>query len=101
MIIPITVTQSDIFKGKLQDCELCPIALVFKRVFPKVISHVSTDLVEIDDKTMLKLPDIAKQFIRGFDTGWKTSFQPFTFNIEIAEGIAAEWGYKLAEPIIN
>ncbi len=97
MIIPITVTLTDIKLGERRECELCPIALGLKRVFPnKKLFVVPTSIVGVDNKTVWELPSEAKEFIRLFDNSVR-KYKPFTFEVEISEGIAAEWGYKLAE----
>ncbi len=101
MIIPVTVTQSNINSGIRKDALACPINMALRGVFPNIILKVCSEgiFAVTNDKpyyrTIHKFSDNMTQWIRDFDTGKKV--YPVTFDMEIAEGIAGEWGYKGAK----
>ncbi len=102
MIIPITVTQKHIWRGQKSECDLCPIALALKAVLPFARMSVTPHSIVIDYKlhNQIPLPEIARNFIRRFDAGDKME-EPFTFDIEMAQGIAAEYGCIAAQTLIG
>ncbi len=102
MTIPITVTQSDIFRGAKSECETCPIALAVRRVMPKANVQVTPHSIVFGYKlhSQIHLPEKARNFIRKFDAGDKME-EPFTFDIEMAQGIAAEYGCIAAQTLIG
>ncbi len=105
MIIPITVTQSNINSGLRKDAISCPTALTLKYIFPNVELAVMPQgiTIEISQKPYYKIihkfGDDMNKWICDFDAGRKV--YPVTFGMEIAQGIAEEWGYKGARETIN
>ncbi len=102
MIIPIKVTQSDIFRGAKMECDTCPIALAVRRVMPQANVQVTPYSIVFGYKlhNQIPLPEIARNFIRRFDAGDEME-ESFTFNIEMAQGIAAEYGCIAAQTLIG
>ncbi len=103
MIISIPVTQSHIWRGKKTECDLCLIALALKDIFPTVraLSVTPHSIVpNYSAENQIHLPEIARKFISDFDTDF-AKVAPFSFEIEIAEDIAAQWGYRHAESVVE
>jgi hypothetical protein len=82
-MLKIQVTGEDIANGKPDDCESCPIALAMKRAIPDL------DWIEVDGDAQwgttdggfgTRFPEVAKNFIRAFDSG--DPVKPFEFECE-------------------
>lgn len=88
--VKVTVTAEDITQGTRFDVYTCPIALAFKRAFPKVhSSYVGIDaaFVEATENTKenanhYPLSTEAIDFVYDFDHG--KDVKPFSFEIEEA-----------------
>lgn len=89
MIITINVTQEDINAGKRNACELCPVALSVKRMFPKRTIYVDTRYIVIDLLGFV-IPIEARDFITAFDAG--RPVKPFSFPLEIPDGLEVKHG---------
>ena len=79
----IEVTQKDIDEGVQGECQLCPIALAFKR--KTKLKHVDVSgkyivLYRRKSNNLHELPKEAQTFIKRFD-GEKT-VKPFSFELE-------------------
>ena len=81
----IKVEQEHIDKGKMNECERCPIALAIMSVTGcwAHVRHYAVDL-DTDHGTMwCLLPKEAIRFIKKFDKGLPVD--PFSFDIDIGE----------------
>lgn len=80
----ISVTHDDIaawdaLDGFLFRCTHCPIARALHRTFPKATVTETYAYLNDADRTRLRLPLTASQFIRAFDAG--APVQPFVFEL--------------------
>lgn len=90
--VKINVTQDDIDKGQINNCNLCPIALAIKRIL-KINSYntifVSSVIkllrywnMEIQKYEVIS-PRSVKRFIQRFDQG--KSVKPFNFFLTVPD----------------
>jgi hypothetical protein len=89
--VTISVTAEHIAAGEREKCEKCPVALAFLTALPRadraVVTGFGVSLYRAGVKTRLRLPDAASDFISAFDNSDPVA--PFSFDIEIPEGLAA------------
>ena len=87
MRITVNVSEDMIYEGEPSRPSECPIALGILEVLPAskpcVIGPIRGVRLEVwGQKKVAKLPEIAADFIRGYDLG-KEWFSPITFPLEI------------------
>ena len=80
----IEVTQKDIDKGVQGECQLCPIALAFKRNSNIKRVYVNTKSIEVLHRETgaksYELPKKAQTFVKRFDR--QEPVKPFSFELE-------------------
>lgn len=81
----INVTEDDIRKGQIGNCDACPVALALQRAIGRRWIYTYGRVVDAKGaKTHLcELPEIATQFIKKFDSAKKVN--PIQFEIEIKD----------------
>jgi len=84
----ICVTQEDIDQGARQSCVACPIALAARRAGVANAEVGCRDLWQTtwdedgeDETTFVRMPQVARDFVRAFDRNEKTS--PFEFEVTL------------------
>ena len=84
----ITVEQEHIEKGKMNECERCPIALAITSVTGcwAHVRHYAVDLDTDHGKTWCMLPKEAIRFIKKFDN--KLRVEPFSFELDVGKEVA-------------
>lgn len=83
--LKISVTERHIENGEKDSCFNCPIALAAREVFPAhSLPEVTLNFlwIKLEDRTerYFTLPEEAKEFVIGFDTGKEV--KPFTFTLK-------------------
>lgn len=80
MIHHITVTADDIAQGEAGNCKACPIASAMRRELLRgveVLAH--TWCFSSGEPTSRRLPTLAVEFIKSFDSG--EPVKPFSFTV--------------------
>lgn len=108
----ITVTKEMILTGECRSPNQCAIAKAIKFIFPDAIVLPLVGIFTSAEKyrsrypiACIKLPDIAAQFIVGFDncydSGDKSTLDPISFEIEIPEEIVDSTNIDELKPLLQ
>jgi hypothetical protein len=75
----VEVTQEDIAHGVMAECTACPIARALNRCLGGRWTVGSEIAVESNSGELVKLPDVASDFVIAFDSG--RDVVPFHFRV--------------------
>lgn len=84
--VKITVTRSDIQRGKPRRTQRCPVYFALQRAFPNVKFYLYSGLVYVSTGRWLGLPDVVKRWLNRYDR--EKPVKPFQFDFEFPK-----WNY--------